>query len=88
MGDNNYYDRWGGRAYVFSEDYAYNNINLKNNQTHSELLINVEALKNLEGKYVFSRFVLSNNKELGLNFIGTFTDEKSPYIIHMYRLNF
>ena len=86
MGDNNFYDRWGGRAYIFSEDYAYHNINLRNNQTHSELLINMDEFKYLEGKYVFSRFIISNAEDLNLKYVNTFKDDSSPYIIYLYEI--
>ena len=47
----------------------------------------IEAFKALGGKYLFSRIELSNAKEAGFILEGTFTHEKSPYTLYLYRVS-
>ena len=86
IGKYNYFDHWGVKAYVFSEDYAFSRIRLENNQKESVLLIDVDVFKQLEGKYIFSRFIISNAEELNLKFINVFKDDASPYDIYVYEI--
>ena len=80
-----YFDAWGGRAYVFSKHNTFEYINIYEDLQFS-LNINTDVFKKLEGKYIFSRFLLTNTKELNLDFIAKFEDEKLPYKIYVYAI--
>lgn len=80
-----YYDDWGGRAYLFSQEIGYQPTRTMS-VTEAELLINPEAFRKLNGKYIFSRVSITNAEELGLEEVGEYTDEGSPYIIYVYKM--
>ena len=82
-----YYDEWGARAYIFSGtvDSIWSPTRTKNVDDR-RLLIDAEAFKKLNGKYIFSRIDLSNNEELGLKLLGKYTEKSSPYSIWLYEV--
>jgi hypothetical protein len=82
-----YYDEWGARAYIFSGtvDSIWSPARTKM-VSDKRLLIDVNAFKNLNGKYIFSRIDLSNNEELGLKLLSKYTDKNSPYSIWLYEV--
>ncbi|MCR4650028.1 MAG: DUF6044 family protein [Lachnospiraceae bacterium] len=78
-----YFDNWGGRAYVFSKDVGYDAVrDLQINE--AALLINPEVFSKMGGKYVFSRVRVSNHENLGMEEIGMYSDDSSPYSIWVY----
>ena len=52
----------------------------------NDLYVDMDELKSLDCRYIFSRIDLSNAADLGLTLIGTYTDENSPYKIYVYGL--
>ncbi len=80
-----YYDNWGARAYLFSEEVSYAPARFM--ETESAMLrMDVQAFKELGGEYIFSRVGISNKEELQLEEVGTFREESSPYKIYVYRV--
>lgn len=84
-GNRVYFDDWGARAYLFSgsdeNTYApYRDLGLKD----TSLSIDADAYKELGGQYIFSTIEINNQKELGLNLKGIYTQETSPYTIYLY----
>lgn len=80
-----YYDTWGARAYLYSgTDNSIVMATRSYQVTDTDIYMNAEAFKELGGKYIFSRIELSNEKEAGLIRIGTYTEETSPYTLHVY----
>lgn len=80
-----YYDEWGARAFLFSgsgeSSYVpYRNLELED----TRLMINADALRGMDGKYIFSRIEISNADELGITLYKTYQNETSPYIIYVY----
>ena len=80
-----YFDTWGARAYVYSgsDENTYKevrNLELADNS----LNIDIDAFKELDGKYIFSRIAVDNQEELGLDLIGSYKEDSSPYIIYVY----
>ena len=80
-----YYDEWGARAFIFSgsgeSSYVpYRNLELEDKR----LMINADALRELQGKYIFSRIEISNAKELGIKLYKTYQNSTSPYVIYVY----
>jgi hypothetical protein len=80
-----YYDKWGGRMYLYNReiDFAPSR---ERPESPINLLINVEALRNLGGKYVFSRAEIGNHDSLGLKFVRDYDDAAGPYHIFVYSL--
>ena len=81
-----YFDTWGARAYIFP-GFDNNSYLPSRNLTlpDSNLYIDTEAFKALNGVYLFSRFEISNDEALSLDCIGSFTDTASPYTIYVYK---
>lgn len=78
-----YFDSWGGRAYVYSKDVSYapyRTLDVK----EAELLIDLDVFRDMGGKFVFSRVAVSNVKALGMKEVGLFKDDSSPYTIYVY----
>lgn len=82
----NYFDTWGARAYIFP-GFDGNSYLPSRNLTlpDSKLYIDTDAFKALHGVYLFSRFEISNAKEIALSLVGEYTEESSPYVIYVYR---
>lgn len=77
-----YFDYWGCRAYVFSDDAGARG---KRSAPDSVTLrMDPEAFARLGGRYIFSRTRIANSGELGLAPAGKFSDPSSPYVIHLY----
>ncbi len=83
-----YYDDWGARAYLFAgvDENVYEPVrNLEISDTN--LYIDADAFRKMEGKYIFSRIKITNEDELKLHLRGTYTDTASPYTIYLYEAN-
>lgn len=81
-----YFDNWGGRAYIFSDEIEYAP-ERKLSKTEANMLIDMDVFKDMGGKYVFSRVKIKNAKSLGLSLAGVYSDGESPYTIYVYRLS-
>lgn len=86
--NRNYFDTWAARTYLVSASdentYApYKNLELQDKR----LMINTDAYKGLGGRYIFSRVLIENQAELGLELRGTYTDDSSPYTIYLYEVS-
>lgn len=80
-----YFDSWGGRAYIYSDEISYNPSKIMSKE-EANMNIDPDIFREMGGKYVFSRVRISNAKALSLDIVGIYTDEFSPYTIHVYRL--
>lgn len=80
-----YFDDWGGRAYIFSDEIEYNP-GRELEQDSAILQIDAEVFAEMNGKYVFSRVMVKNAVELGLKQLGVYTDNSSPYTIYVYEV--
>ncbi len=80
-----YYDEWGARAYLYSGTEASVVSSLKSFQAaDSEICMDAQAFEELGGKYIFSRFELSNAEETGIRFVKAYGTEASPYMVYLY----
>lgn len=80
-----YYDDWGARAYLFAgvDENVYDPVrNLEISDTN--LYIDADAFRAMEGRYIFSRMEIANADELLLSLRGVYTDKASPYTIYLY----
>jgi hypothetical protein len=83
-----YFDGWGARVSLYSgsDENTYAPLrNLELNDTR--LVVNIDELRSIDCKYIFSRIEFSNADELGISLVGTYTDESSPYTIYLYNTN-
>ncbi len=80
-----YFDNWGARAYIYSNEIGYDPDRYF--PESANLLIDVNAFKELGGKYIISRVEVLNATDLGIDFVGRYTDETSPYTIYVYSAN-
>jgi len=83
-----YFDNWGNRAYLFSSELFIDNqylspVKSKLNISIKNLEINTEAIKEIDGKYIFSTVQIENYKEINLDFIHKFNN-KGVYDIYVY----
>ncbi|MCJ0930140.1 DUF6044 family protein [Virgibacillus halodenitrificans] len=83
----NYFDTWGGRLYMYvsehGEDYLFTK---ERNGAIEDLQINVKALRNMGGEYIFSAVPIKNYEELGLEFEKSFKTETSAWEIWLYKV--
>lgn len=81
-----YFDTWGARAYLYSgTDLSIVGAVRSYQVTDTDIYIDTEAFKELGGSYIFSRILLSNEKEAGLMLIGAYEEEASPYTLYVYK---
>lgn len=83
-----YFDNSGIRAYIYSMETSYNTWKKEYKNNEANMYINVEALKKMEGKYIFSRVKIVNYKELGFKYVRKYSNNNSSYTIYLYELEF
>ncbi len=83
----NYYDTWGGRMYVYT-DNTKDSDDVDKSKTVKEkvLLIDPEVFKRQGGKYILSRYVLANAEDLHLKMICDYDELHSLYHIFVYQV--
>ena len=80
-----YYDDWGARAYLYSGTDASVVSSLKSFTIEDkDIYMDAQAFENLGGRYLFSRFELSNAEEAGLQFVKAYELEGAPYAVYLY----
>lgn len=84
---SSYFLGWGARVNLISasDENTYAPLRVMDPQD-KRLIADMDELKSLDCKYIFSRFEISNADEIGLELIGSYTDESSPYTIYVYEL--
>ena len=82
-----YFKGWGARVNLISasDENTYAPLRVMDT-VDKRLIANMDELKSLDCRYIFSRVEFSNAQEIGLKLVGTYTDEKSPYTIYLYEL--
>ncbi|MCH5253544.1 MAG: hypothetical protein J1F41_01375, partial [Lachnospiraceae bacterium] len=69
-----YYDDWGARAYLYSgTDLSIVSATKTVYATDDKIYIDIDSLKALGGKYIFSRLKLSNAEEKGLKLLDYYS---------------
>ncbi|MBE5959648.1 MAG: hypothetical protein E7254_12405 [Lachnospiraceae bacterium] len=79
-----YYDGWGGRMYLYGE-LGYGNTRVKDLGEYP-LYINTDAFKKYGGRYILSKAVISNAKEINLKLVNDYSMEDSIYHIFLYEV--
>ena len=82
-----YYDGWGARVCLYSgsDENTYAPLRVMDLQD-TRLMVNMDELRSLDCRFIFSRIEFSNADELGLTLIGIYTHNNSPYTIYVYGL--
>lgn len=81
-----YFDEWGARAYLYSGAGENTFAPLRELELEDRTLsIDPEALRELNGTYIFSRIEISNAEELDIKLKGTYSNE--VYTIYVYQAN-
>lgn len=70
---------------IFSNEISYEPVR-EMEQTEAHMYINLDVFRAMDGTYVFSRVGIINAMELGLNRVGVYQNEESPYVIYVYRM--
>lgn len=80
-----YFDGWGARVSLYSgsDENTYAPLRVME-LGDKRLLVDMDELKSLDCRYIFSRIELSNADELGLELVGRYEDMSSPYVIFVY----
>ena len=79
----NYFDNWGSRAYIFSND-----LEKLGNKYKGSINIDIDTriLKLYGCKYIFSSNPIKNLDNLNLTYLNSFSNSNSPWIIHLYSI--
>jgi len=85
---SSYFYAWGARVSLYSgsdeNTYApkrYMELN------DNRLVVNMDELKKLDCKYIFSRIKYSNAEDYPMTLRGEYTDDSSPYVIYVYEID-
>lgn len=82
-----YFDHWGGRCYIFTDElgkkYEYRK---ESKKKIKHLQLSTNELKKMGGEYIFSSVPILNADENNLNYIKTFKDSRSAWKIYLYKV--
>ena len=80
-----YYDDWGARCYL----YGGTDVSIVSNSksfdlTDHDIYIDTDAFRDMGGKYIFSRYELSNAADSGISLVKKYSADDVPYDIWLY----
>lgn len=80
-----YYDDWGARCYL----YGGTDVSIVSNSksfdvTDHDIYIDTDAFRDMGGKYIFSRYELTNAADKGLNLVKKYSAADVPYDVWLY----
>ena len=80
-----YYDDWGARCYL----YGGTDVSIVSNSrsfdvTDHDIYIDTDAFKDLGGKYIFSRYELTNASDKGIELVKRYVADDVPYDVWLY----
>jgi len=76
----------GIRAYIYSGAGENTYQPLKQlNISDTNLYIDGDVFRKMDGCYIFSRIAISNEEEIGVTLVGEYTHDSSPYTIYVYQ---
>ncbi len=84
---SSYFLGWGARVNLISasDENTYAPLRVMDPED-KRLVANMNELRSLDCRYIFSRIMFTNADEIGIKLIGTYTNENSPYTIYVYEL--
>ncbi|MEQ2525351.1 DUF6044 family protein [Bacillaceae bacterium CLA-AA-H227] len=81
-----YFDEWGGRCYLFTDELGKHYMFKKNSkQKLINLELNTDAFKEMGGRFLFSAVPIKNAKENHLQLEKTFTNKDAAWKIYLYK---
>lgn len=83
-----YYDDWGARAYLYSgTDLSIVSATKTVYATDYDIYIDAQAFRALGGRYIFSRFKLTNAEKAGLRLVDSYTARDESSTVYVYEVN-
>ncbi|MBY6035821.1 hypothetical protein KUV80_04120 [Fictibacillus nanhaiensis] len=81
-----YFDEWGGRCYLFTDQLGKHYMIKKNsNERLKEVQLKMEPFKKLGGEYIFSALPIDNAKHMKLQLVNVFESKSSVWKIYLYK---
>jgi hypothetical protein len=81
-----YYDEWGGRCYIFTDQLGKHYMFKKNSsETLKNVQLNMEPFKQLGGEYIFSALPIENAAEIKLELENVFESNTAAWKIYLYK---
>ena len=81
-----YYDKWGGRCYLFTAQLGKRYMIKKDSKRHlKNLQLNTEVFKEMGGRYIFSSLPIDNAIQNKLLLEKVFTSKHSAWKIYLYK---
>lgn len=82
-----YFDEWGGRCYLFTDELGKHYMFKKTSKKRiKNLELNLEPFKQMGGKYIFSAVPIDNAEENGLKLDKAFNSKSSAWKIYLYEV--
>lgn len=82
-----YFDEWGGRCYIFTDELGKHYMFKKNSKkTLKNVELNISAFKDLGGSYIISAVPIENALDNQLVLDRTFEKESSVWKIYLYKV--
>lgn len=80
-----YYGGWGARAYLYpgSGENIYHPYR-EETLTDRHLYLDADQFRRMGGRYLFSRYELSDMEKMGFLLRGIYADPSSPYTVYLY----
>ncbi|MEH7416963.1 DUF6044 family protein [Neobacillus drentensis] len=81
-----YYDKWGGRCYLFTAQLGKRYMIKKDSKRHlKNLQLNTEVFKEMGGRYIFSSLPIDNARQNKLLLEKVFSSKNSAWKIYLYK---
>jgi Protein of unknown function (DUF6044) len=81
-----YFDEWGGRCYIFTDELGKHYMFKKNSEKRlKNLQLNIVQFKKMGGRYIFSAVLIENASENDLALEKVFESEESAWRIYLYK---
>lgn len=81
-----YFDEWGGRCYIFTDELGKHYMFNKNTKKRlKNLQLNIEQFKKMGGRYIFSAVLIENAAENNLSLEKVFDSKESAWKIYLYK---
>ena len=82
-----YFDEWGGRCYLFTEELGKHYMFKKSSKKKLKTIqLQTDVFKEMGGRYIFSAVPIINEDENKLRLEKEFTTKKSVWKIYLYRV--
>nr|WP_148347778.1 DUF6044 family protein [Bacillus rubiinfantis] len=81
-----YFDKWGGRCYIFTAQLGKRYMIKKDSKRHlKNLQLHTEVFKEMGGRYIFSALPIDNAAENQLSLERVFVTKHSAWKIYLYK---